>query len=65
MSKDRDHFYYTFQKQPLKGFHIYDLFHKQPPRGVSVKRYSANMQQNYKKTPMPKCSYSNIALHLY
>ena len=65
ISKDPDHFHYTFQKQPLKGFHIYVLFQKQPPRGVSMKRYSANMQQNYKRTPMPKFDYSNVALQLY
>ena len=23
------------------------------------------MQQNYKRTPMPKCEYSNVALQLY
>ena len=47
------------------GFHMYVLFQKQPPRGVSIERYSANMQQNYKRAPMPKCDYSNVALQLY
>ena len=61
-----DHFHYKFQKQPLKGFHISNvLFQKQPPRGVSMKRYSANMHQNYKRTPTPKCDYSYVALQLY
>ena len=48
-----------------KGFHMYVLFQKQLPGGVSMKRYSANMQQNYKRAPMPKCDYSNVALQLY
>ena len=30
-----------------------------------MKRYSANMQRNYKRTPVPKCEYSNVALQLY
>ena len=28
---------------------------KQPPKGVSRKRCSENMQQIYRRTPMPKC----------
>ena len=32
------------------------LIEKQPSRGgVLIKRCSQNMQQNYKRTPMPKC----------
>ena len=51
IAKDPDHFHYTFQKQPLKVFYIYDvLSQKQPARGVPMKRYSANMQQNDKNT---------------
>ena len=46
ISKDPDPFHSTFQKQP-QGFYIRNiLFQNQPPRGVSMKRYSANMQQN-------------------
>ena len=43
ISKDPDHFR-TFQKEPQKGFHIYNaFFQKQPPRGVPMKRYSAKV----------------------
>ena len=28
---------------------------KQPSRGVLRKKYSENMQQSYRRTPMPKC----------
>ena len=38
---------------------------KQPPRGVLRKRYSENMQQIYRRTPMPKCDFNKVALQLY
>ena len=38
------------------------LFQKQPPRGVPRKRYSENMQQIYRRTPMPKCDFNKDAL---
>ena len=38
---------------------------KQPPRGVSKKRCSENMQQIYRRTPMPKCDFNKVALQLY
>ena len=31
---------------------------KQPSRGVLIKRCSENMQQIYKRTPMPKCDFN-------
>ena len=31
---------------------------KQPPRGFLRKRCSENMQQIYRRTPMPKCDFS-------
>ena len=37
---------------------------KQPFRGVLGKRYSENMQQTYRRTPMPKCGYNKVALRL-
>ena len=30
---------------------------KQPPRGVPMKRCSENMQEIYRRTPMPKCNF--------
>ena len=38
---------------------------KQPPRGVLRKRCSKNMQQIYRRTPMPKCDFSKVAKQLY
>ena len=37
---------------------------KQPPRGVPRKRRSENMQQNYRRTHMPKCDFNKVALQL-
>ena len=34
---------------------------KQPPRGVLKKRCSENMQQTYRRTPMPKCDFNKVA----
>ena len=46
-----------------------ELFHrsiqKQPSRGVLKKRFSENMQQIYRRTPMPKCNFNKVALQLY
>ena len=36
---------------------VYLLLHKQPSRVVVRKRYSENMQQIYKRAPMPKCDF--------
>ena len=38
---------------------------KQPPRGVFKKRCSENMQQIYRRTPMPKCDFNKVAKQLY
>ena len=38
--------------------------HKQPTRSV-LKEKSENMQQIYRKTPMPKCDFNKVALQLY
>ena len=38
---------------------------KQPSRGVLRKRYSKNMQQSYKRTPMTKCNFNKAALQLF
>ena len=38
---------------------------KQPSRGVLSKRYSENMQQIYRRTPMLKCDFNKVALQLY
>ena len=40
-------------------------YQKQPFRGALKKRCSENMQQIYRRTPMPKCDFKNVALQLY
>ena len=35
------------------------------PRGVPRKTCSENMQQIYRRTPMPKCVFNKFALQLY
>ena len=46
-----------------------DLVHKksqkQPSRGVLRKRCSEDMQRIYRRTPMPKCDFNEIALQFY
>ena len=41
------------------------FFQKQPPRGALRIRCSKNLQQIYKRTPMPKCDFNKVALQLY
>ena len=38
---------------------------KQPSRGVLRKRCSENMQQIYRRTPIPKCDFNKVALQIY
>ena len=38
---------------------------KQSPRGVPRKRCSENMQQIYRRTPMPKCDFNKVDEQLY
>ena len=38
---------------------------KPPTRGVPKKRCSENMQQIYRRTPMPKCYFNKVVLQLY
>ena len=41
------------------------LFQKQPSRDVPRKRCSENIQQIYRRTPMPKCDFNKVAKQLY
>ena len=34
---------------------------EQPSVGIFVKRYYENMQQIYRRTPMPKCNFNKFA----
>ena len=40
-------------------------YQKQPPRGVRKKRSSENIQQIYRRTPIPKCDFNKDAKQLY
>ena len=40
-------------------------FQKQPFGGVLKKRCSENMQQIYRRTPMPKCDFNEVTKQLY
>ena len=39
---------------------ILNKVQKQPLRGVPRKRCSENMQQIYRRTPMPKCDFNKV-----
>ena len=41
-----------------------NIFQKQPSRGVHTKRYSENMLQIYRRTPMPKCDFNKVAIEI-
>ena len=41
------------------------FLHKQPSRGILRKRCSENMQQIYKRIPLPKCDFNKIAKQFY
>ena len=43
----------------------YWYLQKQPSRGVLRKRCSENMQQIYRRTPMPKCDFNKVSLRIY
>ena len=38
---------------------------EQPSRGVLSKTCCENMQQIYRRTPMPKCDFNKVALQFY
>ena len=40
------------------------LLQKQPLKGVLEKRCSENMQQIYRRTPMPKCYFDKVEISL-
>ena len=43
---------------------VWVTIQKQPLRGVLRKICSENMQQIYRRTPMPKCDFNKVALQL-
>ena len=50
----------------LPKFDIYQsIVQKQPSRGVLRKKCSENMQQIYRRIPMPKFDFNKVVLQLY
>ena len=49
----------------VKGVTIVSEVQKQPPIGVFKKRCSENMQQIYRRTPIPKCDFNKVSEQLY
>ena len=45
-----------------KNTHRSIFIQKQPLRGVPRKRFSENIQQIYRRTPMPKSDFNKVAL---
>ena len=45
----------------LGEFQSFIEFQKKPSRGVARKRCSENMQQIYRRTPMPNCDFNKVA----
>ena len=54
--------YFSHPIRPKK--HISKV-QKQPFRGVLKRRSSENMQQIYRRTPMPNCDFNKAAKQLY
>ena len=50
---------YIFPRK-VQNLQRYNL-QKQPPRGIPRKRCSENMQQIYRRTPMPECDFNKNA----
>ena len=44
---------------------IFWIIQKKSPRGIPRKRCSENMQQIYRRTPMPQCNFNKIAKQLF
>ena len=47
----------------IENFPHHTSVQKPPPRGVLKKRCSENMQQIYRRTPMPKCKATLLKSH--
>ena len=42
-----------------------NILQKQPLRGILEKMCSENVQQIYRRKPMPKCDFNKVAKQLY
>ena len=55
--------YLRREKFGIKEF--FSTVQEQPPRRVLKKRFSENMQQMYRRTPIPMCNFNKVALQLF
>ena len=44
---------------------VINKMQKSSPTGVPRKRCSENMEQIYRRTPVPKCDFNKVALHIF
>ena len=49
----------------ISSMYVFPFLPKQPSVGVLMKSCPENMQQIYRRTPMPKCDFNNVAKQLY
>ena len=42
-----------------------NMYHDNPSIGVFIKKCSENIQQVYRRTPMPECDFNKVTLQLY
>ena len=54
-----------FVMTSIDVLHVWEVEQKQPSRGVFIKRCSGNMQQIFRRTPMPKCDFNKVTKQLY
>ena len=55
----------ALNKEETSQFGCYPHMHMQKQPFILIKRCSENMQQIYRRTPMPKCDFNKVALQLY
>ena len=56
---------FPFLLMPLKIYFWSMIFQTQPTRGDLKKSCSENMQQIYRRTPMPECDFNKVGKQLY
>ena len=56
---------FPFLRMPLKIYFWSMIFQTQPTRGVLKKSCSENMQQIYRRTPMPECDFNKVGKQLF
>ena len=62
ISGSSPHYYLWSQGSKSRVFFV---FRSSPSEVFLGKGFSENMQQNYRRTPMPKCDFNKVAEQLY